>query len=139
MIFLSLIVLCHDLGLNRCIILQRNQSALRVTLAYALIGPAHPPAMYSTKIDPSLIFVLILCLLLLSSINNQADEKLAQDAKDEQELQELIEVYKAQENELLELRARLARFMTKGAPLLPLSTKSSTKPPKAVTFQRSHR
>ena len=69
----------------------------------------------------------------------QADEKLAQDAKDEQELQELIEVYKAQENELLELRARLARFMTKGAPLLPLSTKSTSKPPKAVTFQRSHR
>ena len=69
----------------------------------------------------------------------QADEKLVQDAKDEEELQELIDIFKAQENELLELRARLARFMTKGAPLLPLARPSSAKPPKAVTFKRSHR
>ena len=69
----------------------------------------------------------------------QADEKLAQDAKDEEELNELIEVYKAQENELLELRARLARFMTKGAPLLPLTKPVKTKTPKAVSFKRSHR
>ena len=48
-----------------------------------------------------------------------------QDAKDERELAELISVYKSQENELFELRARLARFMTKGAPLLPLATPSA--------------
>ena len=54
----------------------------------------------------------------------QADDRLLQDAKDERELAELISVYKSQENELFELRARLARFMTKGAPLLPLSTPS---------------
>ena len=44
----------------------------------------------------------------------QADDRLLQDAKDEKELGELIRVYKDQENELYELRARLARFMTKG-------------------------
>ena len=54
----------------------------------------------------------------------QADDRLLQDAKDEKELGELIRVYKDQENELYELRARLARFMTKGAPLLPLATPS---------------
>ena len=53
----------------------------------------------------------------------QADERLLQDANDEQELTEMIRVYKSQENELLELKARLARFMTKGAPLLPLTSK----------------
>ena len=63
---------------------------------------------------------------------------MAQDTKDEEELQELIDVYKAQENELLELKARLARFMTKGAPLLPLGRASESKP-KAVHFQRSGR
>merc|ERR1711971_733374 len=55
----------------------------------------------------------------------QADDRLLQDAKDEKELGELIRVYKDQENELYELRARLARFMTKGAPLLPLATPSA--------------
>ena len=64
---------------------------------------------YSDHLTTNVCFVLIFTLPIL-----QADDRLLQDAKDEKELGELIRVYKDQENELYELRARLARFMTKG-------------------------
>ena len=77
------------------------------TKKYALKYKLH----YSIPIHliTNVYFVLIFTLPIL-----QADDRLLQDAKDEKELGELIRVYKDQENELYELRARLARFMTKG-------------------------
>jgi len=53
---------------------------------------------------------------------------MLQDARDEKELEELIKVYKRQESEIHEIRARLARFMTKGAPLLPLTRPVTSRP-----------
>ena len=76
---------------------------------------------------------MLLCL--------QADERMLQDARDEKELEELIKVYKKQETEIHEIRARLARFMTKGAPLLPL-TRPSSKPDPArgiLNYRRNKR
>jgi len=67
---------------------------------------------------------------------------MLQDARDEKELEELIKVYKRQETEIHEIRARLARFMTKGAPLLPLTRPSTSRPDPArgiLSYRRNKR
>ena len=67
---------------------------------------------------------------------------MLQDARDEKELEDLIKLYKRQETEIHDIKARLARFMTKGAPLLPLTRPVTSKPDPArgiLNYRRNKR
>ena len=68
----------------------------------------------------------------------QLSERKIREPEEKQELRELWELFRSQERELHEMRLRLSRFMTKGAPVFLQPPKTESKVPNQKSKYQPH-